>query len=245
MAVQAARARAIDAERWFFAGSAIAMVASIIIGFLPFYYLRGVIAAPVPLHPMTPLVHLHGALFTAWMLLYLVQTLLVSAGRRDIHRKLGITAVAMLPAMVLVGLATSLYQVERASGPPITSPLNWLSIPLLGIPLYAGLIGGALLKRRDPASHKRYMFIAMVEMTSPGLGRIPWPSFIPGPIGLFGISDIFLIALIGWDLKSRGKLHPATIIGGTALVGSQVLRFALWDTPVWLGFAGWAAGLVG
>jgi hypothetical protein len=54
-------------ERWFFAGLTVAMVASIVIELPPFHYLRGIVEAPVPLAPMTPLVHIHGGLFTAWM----------------------------------------------------------------------------------------------------------------------------------------------------------------------------------
>lgn len=244
MATQGARPRAMTSERWFFAGTSLAMVATIIIGFLPTYFLRGMIDPGHPIAPMTPLVHLHGALFTAWMLLFVAQVLLVSADRRDVHRKLGLAAVAMLPAMILVGILSGLYQVSRASGPPIVPPLSWLSIPLLSVPVFGGLIGLALAKRRDPASHKRYMFIAMVEMTSPGLGRWPWPPFIPGPVVLFGFSDLFLLALIAWDLKQHGKVHRATLFGGAWLIGWQVARIATWQTEPWLAFARWAVGLV-
>lgn len=237
--------RAISAERWFFAGMAIAIVLSIVAGFLPSYFLRGVIDPGHPLAPMTPLVHLHGALFTCWMLLFLAQVLLVANGRTDIHRRLGIAAVALLPALIVVATLASLYQVARASGPPVTSPLSWLSVPLLSVPLFAGLIGWALVRRRDPQTHKRLMLIAMIEMTSPGLGRLPWPEWVPGPMGLFGFSDFFLVALIAWDMSQCGKLHRATLFGGAALVGSQILRIAVWETGPWLAFARWAVSLVG
>lgn len=234
----------VSAERRFYTGMAIAMVASIVVGFLPFYYLRGIIPSPVPLAPLTPLVHLHGAVFTAWMLLFLSQVLLVANRRSDLHRRLGISAMLLLPAMLVIGTLAALYQVARASGPPVTSPLNWLSIPLLSVPVYTGLIVAALLRRRDAQTHKRLMLIAMIEMTSPGFGRMPWPAFIPGPVGLFGFSDLFLVALIAWDLRQNGRVHRATIIGGSALVGSQILRLAVWDTAPWLAFARWAVSLV-
>ena len=157
--------RSVSAERRFYAGMAIAMVASIVAGFLPFYYLRGIIPSPVPLAPLTPLVHLHGAVFTAWMLLFLSQVLLVANRRSDLHRRLGISAMVLLPAMLVIGTRAALYQVARASGPPVTSPLNWLSIPLLSVPVYTGLIGAALLLRRNAQTHKRLMLIAMIEMS--------------------------------------------------------------------------------
>lgn len=239
-----ARIRTMTAERRFFTGMTIAMVATIIVGFLPSYYMRGMIDAGHPLAPMTPLVHLHGGLFTAWMLLFLIQVLLVSGDRRDIHRKLGTVAFALLPLMIAVGTLAGLYQVARASGPPMVPPLSWLSVPLLSVPVFTILIGLALIQRQDTASHKRYMFISMIEMTTPGLGRIPWPEFIPGPIALFGIGDIFLVALLAWDIRSTGKIHRATAVGGTLLIASQILRVAVWETAPWLGFARWAVSLV-
>ncbi len=245
MASRADAARAMSAERWFFGGTAIAMAASIVIGFLPSYYLRGVIDPGHPIPSLTPLVHLHGLIFTAWMLLYVTQVLLVSADRRDLHRRLGMATVGLLPAMIAIALVSALYQVGRASGPPIVSPLSWLAIPLISVPVFAGLIGAGLARRWDSASHKRYMFLAMIEMTSPGFGRWPWPAFVPGPVVIFGFSDLFLMALIGWDLKQRGSIHRATLIGGGIMVGSQVARFAVWQTDPWLAFARWAAGLVG
>jgi hypothetical protein len=244
MATRQVRMGAISAERWFFAGMAMAMVLTIVAGFMPSYYLRGIVDPGHPLAPMTPLVHLHGALFTGWMLLFLAQVLLVANGRTDIHRKLGIAAVLLLPAMIVVGTLSGLHQVARASGPPITSPLNWLSIPLLSVPLYTGLIGWALIRRRDSQAHKRLMLIAMIEMTSPGFGRLPWPAFVPGPVGLFGFSDMFLLALIAWDYRQFGHIHRATAVGGAALVGSQILRLAVWDTAPWLAFARWAVSLI-
>lgn len=237
--------RARTPERRFFAMMAVAMAATIIIGFLPSYFLRGLVSFGPPPPSLTPLIHLHGALFTAWMLLFLVQVLLVTGGRSDIHRRLGISAIILLPAMIVVATLSGLHQVGRASGPPIVPPLSWLSVPLLGVPVLGGLIAAALLKRNDPASHKRYMVLAMIEMTSPGLGRWPWPAFVPGPVVLFGFSDLFLLALIAWDLKRYGKVHRATAIGGACLVGSQAIRIAVWQTEAWIAFARWAVGLVG
>jgi hypothetical protein len=53
------------------------MLATVFIGFAPTYYLAGVFQAPLP----NRLIHVHGAAFSCWMLLLIVQTSLVSAGR--------------------------------------------------------------------------------------------------------------------------------------------------------------------
>lgn len=243
MATQQLQARRISPERWFFSGMALAMAASIIIGFLPTYFARGLIDGGQPLLPLTPLIHVHAALFTGWMLLFVVQTLLVANGRVDIHRKLGLTAMAMLPVMMLVAMLSAFHEAARASGPPIVPPLSWLAVPLLSVPVFGGLIGLSLAWRRKPQSHKRLMLLAMVEMTSPAFSRWPWPAFVPAQVGLYGFSDLFVLALMAWDVKRFGRVHRTTWFGAAWLVGSQVLRLTIWQTGPWLAFARWAFGL--
>lgn len=233
-----------NAERLFYSGMALAMVATIFIGFAPSYYLRGLVEPYAPFLPMTTLSHLHGVLFTAWALLFVGQTLLVSGGRTDIHRKIGLAGFALLPAMIVVALLASLHGAIRHAGPPMIPPLQFLAVPLFDIPVFAILIGTALWKRREAQTHKRLMYLTMVGMMGPAIGRLPFPATLPPPVVIFGLPDLFLLALVAWDFASRGRLHPATIGGGALIVGSQVLRIALMATPAWLAFAGWAVGLV-
>ena len=51
-------------------------------------YLAGVFKAPLP----NLLVHIRGVVFSCWILLLIVQTSLVAAGRVDVHRLLGLLA---------------------------------------------------------------------------------------------------------------------------------------------------------
>lgn len=244
MATRSAGVAARTSERRFYGGMAVAILLTNIIGFAPSYYLRGLVEPYAPVLPMTPLVHLHGMLFTAWILLFVAQVGLVGAGRVDIHRKLGLAGFALLPAMIGVGLVTSLYAALRFPGLPNISPLQFLAVPLLDIPVFALLIGAALWRRRDAQMHKRLMLIAMIAMLSPAIGRLPWPPTLPLPLLVFGVPDLLLLPLIGWDVASRGRLHAATLWGGAFVVGSQILRVWLMGTPGWLVFAEWAVGFV-
>jgi hypothetical protein len=233
-----------NAERLFYSGMALAMLATIFIGFAPSYYLRGVVEPYAPVLPMTTLSHLHGILFSAWTALFVVQTWLVGAGRRDIHRVLGLTAFALLPAMIMVALLAALHGAVRHAGPPMIPPLNFLAVPLFDIPVFAALIGLALWNRRDAQTHKRLMLLAMVGMLAPAFGRLPIVTTLPPPLVIFGLPDLFLLPLVGWDLATRGRLHAATIWGGALLVGSQLLRSAIMMTPAWVAAAGWMVGFV-
>jgi len=64
-------------DRFFFSGMAVVVLASVFVGFARSYYLAGVFKAPLP----NLLVHVHGAVFSCWILVLIVQTYLVAAGR--------------------------------------------------------------------------------------------------------------------------------------------------------------------
>jgi hypothetical protein len=69
-------------DHYFFSGTAWLMLASVFLGFGPTYYWAGVFNAPLP----SRIIHIHGAVFSCWILLLIVQNSLASAGRVDIHR---------------------------------------------------------------------------------------------------------------------------------------------------------------
>ena len=66
-----------------------------------------------------------------------------------------------------------------------------------------------------------------------------------GPPAYFGLTDLFVIALAVWDLRSRGRLHAVTLWGGLLLIASQPLRLVISGTDAWMSFARFAVGLVG
>src|SRR4051812_6142975 len=87
-------------DDFFFSGIAVLMLATVFVGFAPTYYLAGVFQAPLP----NRLIHIHGAAFSCWMLLLITQTSLVSAGRVDIHRRLGVAGFLLACLMVVLGV---------------------------------------------------------------------------------------------------------------------------------------------
>src|SRR5712664_1482519 len=87
-------------DHLFFSAMALLMLATVFIGFARTYYLAGVFHAPLP----SRIIHVHGAVFSCWMLLLITQASLVSAGRADIHRRLGIGGMLLACLMVIVGV---------------------------------------------------------------------------------------------------------------------------------------------
>ena len=131
-------------DNYFFTGMAVLMAVTVFAGFAPSYYLAGMFHAPLP----SLVVHLHGAMFTAWILLLITQTSLVSAGRVDIHRKLGIAGMFWACLMVVIGVLAATDSLVRADRPG-RDPLFFYIIPLSDMLVFAPLIFLAYRARRD------------------------------------------------------------------------------------------------
>ena len=85
------------------------------------------------------------------------------------------------------------------------------------------------------------MLIGTLELVPAGIAR--WPTLTTsGPLAYFGLTDVFLLAIVLFDLATRRRLHPATFWGGLFLIASQVLRIVIGGTGPWLAFAGWLIG---
>jgi hypothetical protein len=69
----------------FFLAMAVLILVTVFAGFARSYYFAGIFRAPLP----STIIHVHGAVFSCWILLLITQTSLVSAGRVDVHRRLG------------------------------------------------------------------------------------------------------------------------------------------------------------
>jgi hypothetical protein len=220
-------------ERLFFSGMAVAFAVVAFAGFGPSYYLKTLSDRP----PLPWLVHLHGALFSAWILLLLVQTTLVAVKRTDLHRRLGIGGgvLAALTIPVSYPLAISAARRGAATDPAI---LPFLIVPIGGLIVFTVLIGGGFLLRRRVDYHKRLILIATIELMNAAVDRLPGV-YAAGLAPFYPGTDVFLLALVIYDVLTFGRIHRATLWGGIFLVSMQSLRVLLMNTSAWLTIATW------
>ena len=141
-----------NTDRLFFSGMALASALMLFLGFLPSYFNR---SAEFP--PLTPLYQLHGAVFTAWIVLLVAQTALVAGRRTDIHRTLGVAGALLATVVFVVGVAVSVETLRRNGGPPGSDPRKFFAIPLGDIIVFGVLVGVAVLQRQQSDTHKRLM----------------------------------------------------------------------------------------
>jgi hypothetical protein len=239
MAVSAAAVRTGRRTRRFYVGMALAMAITVFVGFSRTYYLKD-------WYGRTPglslLLHFHGALFTTWVLFFVAQTALVASGRTYLHRRMGVAGAVLAAMVVIVGTTVAITRVRTGVSPiPGVPALSFLAIPLFDMVLFAILVSSAIYFRRRLEAHKRLMTLSMIALMAAPIARMRFLPLPPAPPTFFGLSDLFIVALLVYDLLTRRKVHPATIWGGLLIVASQPLRLMIAGTPAWLAFAGWLA----
>ena len=222
-------------DRMFYSGMAITMAIVVFVGFAPTFYLRNQFGAPVSVSgatSLTTLVVLHGVLFTAWVLLFILQTALVATHRVAIHRRMGVAGVVLAVLMLFAGVRTAIQAAARGSAPPGADALGFLIIPLGDMALFAIFVTAAVAMRRNKEGHKRLMLLAYISILVAAVARLPGV-IQHGPLFFFGLTFIYLVIAILYDVWSRGRVHAVYLWGSALLVASVPLRLMLSGTQAW------------
>jgi hypothetical protein len=222
---------------------ALAMFAAAYIGFARSFFLRPLF--PDWPAPSEPIFLVHGAFFSAWCVLLVVQAMLIGVRRVAVHRQLGAAGVMVALGMVALGLAGSLVAANRPTGfnGVAVPPLQFLVVPFFDLVFFSTFFALAVARRADAQAHKRLMLLATVSLLGAAFARWPVIWRNPNPFVFYGLADLFIVALAVWDFRTRGGLHPVTRWGGLALIVSVPARLALAGTAAWLAFATWLTGL--
>jgi hypothetical protein len=237
MGMGVVRAYGAVTDRRFYTGMAIAMALTVFASFSPTFYLKAWFDAP-PLHP---LIVAHGLAFSAWTILFVVQTVLIAGKRPDIHRKLGVAGALLAAGMVLLGIAAATWSIRANHTPPGIDPRSFLALPFFAITLFAGFVAVGIALRRRTQTHKRLMLLATIAILDAAIARLPGILALGLPVA-YALQDLFLVTCALYDFATRRRVHPATIWGGLIILVSQPLRLAVSQTPVWLAFGDWLKG---
>lgn len=238
MSVEAAiglpRADSTTADRRFYFFQTALIFAVAIVGFTPSS--AGILAGAIPTPPL--IVHLHAAAMLSWLLLLVAQAGLVTAGRRDLHMRLGMASVALAPALVILGTAVTIiryYDLIEFGLPDLA--VNILFVQIRFIVMFPVFVIWAFATRvRDPETHKRAMILAILVPIGAALARM---SFIPGndPTVTYDIASILELALLApaliYDVVRHGRLHRAYWIGLALTLPWLIGAHFIWHSPAW------------
>jgi hypothetical protein len=223
------RAKGAERGRWFYLTMALVMAGVIFGGFAQTYPDSLTSTPALPL-----LLHVHGAVFIAWVLLFVAQPSLAVRGSMRLHRTLGWIGAGLAAAMVVLGFwAVRVALIEHIGLSFLPKPIFVMG-NLITVLFFAGLVTAGVARRRSPDWHKRLMLCATIALLSQALGRLlPMGSFgAAAPAVLFGVLDLFALAGPAMDLATRGRIHPAYAWGVGAILIMEVVIPPLAFSPL-------------
>ncbi len=220
----------------YFTTMSFLMLAIVVIGFAPTYFLKGAVFAPLP----SLLVHIHGAAFSSWIILFIVQTALVSTRKIRLHRKLGYAGAVLAACMVVLGVLVDSAAVRRGGVPPIFTTPQFILINDLGVALFGALVGCAVWQRRNGPVHKRLMLIATIGIMPPAITR--YAILVHKPLIAPAVLYALLLSVIVFDIATRKKPYAVTVVASLMTAALFPLSKALSLTPFMQHVAVWMQG---
>lgn len=197
------------AARYFYVAAAAVMVAITVAGFHPFY-IRGEGMAGRKISPeLLPPVIVHGAAMTAWVVVFLVQSLLIPARKLRLHMKLGWGGVAAALAVSASGFIIAVQSVRPVPEIPFWGMAyrQFLLVMLAEVALFTLFVLAGVLYRKRPRVHRAMMLLATLSILAGATVRMPvlFPVFgESGWAGIFGpIFCVGAVLLIARSLLSR------------------------------------------
>ena len=220
-------------DHLFFTAMALLILVSVFIGFARTYYLAGVFHAPLP----SRIIHIHGAAFSCWILLFVTQCALVSAHRVDIHRRLGLFGFGLAAFMVVLGLLAATDALLRHGNS--VAARAFYAVPLADMLAFSTLIFFAYRARTNSAAHKRFILIATIAILDAAFVRWPVPVHGWNVHSAVMCTWALYFVLVAYDLLSIRSVHRATLLGSLFVVSLQLVRGPIGHTAFWQNFAAW------
>lgn len=221
----------------FFLGLTVTMALTTFLGF-SFTYFMPILGGVYPEVP--PTVHIHGWAFFLWYLLLPFQANLIRGRRINLHRSLGSASLGLAGVMVVTGLVTATVRIRESVGPDPSPFWEMSALPFFfTLALFTGFYSLAMLRRRNPAHHKRWMILASAAPMGAAIVRIlvvagaPLVSPYTLTVGIL-LPSVFVLVGMAHDQLTSGRVHPVYRSGLAIMVIFLAAVVPLNATPVGL-----------
>jgi hypothetical protein len=187
-----------------------------------FYFLMSLLVAAVVvygfsftigqnlIHPAVPrpfLLYVHAAVFSGWVVFFILQSALIRTRNVPLHRRIGWFGAAMGCAIVVLGVSTAItmgrfnkFVLHQSDAEP------HLMIPLFDMLCFGTTFGLAVLWWKKPEYHRRLVLVATCALTAAAFGRFPeW--LLRSEYFYSGVDLLILLGVLrDWIVNRR--IHP-------------------------------------
>jgi hypothetical protein len=234
--VMTPRKTKVNPDRIFFPSMCLLFLITVWLGFSKTYYAAGLVTANLP----APIIHVHAAAMTLWLLTLIVQISLVSVRKVKLHMTVGLWGFALALCMIPIGTAAAINSLRRDMSPPGSglTPLTFFVVPVSALLAFAVLAAWSYSVRRKPDQHKRLILLATIPLLDAAIGRFPQTLGIAStPVAQLLLICIFPAVLIAYDLVTRRKVMRVTWMGTLLLLVVWLTRIPIAQTAPWQAFA--------
>jgi hypothetical protein len=176
------------------------------------------------IHPAIPrplILYVHAAVFSGWLVFFMLQSALVRTHNVNWHRRIGWFGVALGVVIPVLGVFTTVtmgrFNILRLHS---TRAESALMIPLFDMVAFTPTFALAIYYRKKPEFHRRLILMATCALTAAGFGRFPgW--LLPHEFFYAGVDLLILLGVVR-DMIVNRSVHriyfyvlPAFIVGQT------------------------------
>lgn len=187
--------------------------------------------------PRPRLLWFHSAAFSAWLLLFILQSALVRTHNVRVHRTLGWSIAGLGAAMIPLGITTAI-----AMGRFRTRTLHEAGaylfefVPFYDMVAFTTLLALGIYWRRKPEFHRRLLFLATCGLTAAPFGRSPY--LIDHNLFYVAVDTVICLGLLR-DLLVDRRIHRVYLIALPLLAIAQFITIRVITTapPWWSHFA--------
>jgi hypothetical protein len=171
--------------------------------------------------PRPPLLWFHGAIFSAWIVLFIAQSALVRVRKVNVHRTLGWFGAALAATMVVSGFIVSVVILRLEMTALNRNRIaSFLSILWGDMIIFGTCMALAVYFRKRPEYHRRLVFMASCQLMQAAFVRFHY----------IGLHDLFYPALdlliVAGMLRDRvvdGRVNRVYLYVFPAMIGLQAL----------------------
>jgi hypothetical protein len=187
--------------------------------------------------PLPPFVlYIHAIVFPAWVVFFIVQSVLVRSHNVRLHRRIGWFGVGLAVAIVVLGAWTSAsmvrFSVEQKD--PFNSTAFTI-VQVLDLASFAVPFAVAIYWRKKPEFHRRLMLIASCALLDAAFGRFPALPLVFSPAGVDALICLGVIR----DLIVERRVHKVYLYALPILIVCQIAAMETFvrASPWWMNVA--------
>ena len=215
-------------DKYFYLAMSLLMIAITVWGFG--YTVNNVLFRPAV--PRPRILWVHSAIFSGWLLLFLLQTALVRSHNVRLHRTLGWFVagggVLMIPLGIITAIVLGHFDVTvlHEVGADSFEFISFGDVAIFTVWLLLGI-----LWRRKPALHRPIFFIATCGLIGAAFGRVPY--LAAHNLMYAGVDAVLCLGVLR-DLIVDRRIHRLYLVALPALALAQYgIVYMITTPPHW------------